>query len=421
MMAQATRPIRYTGGGPAWVRPWLYAAAIYNAAWGLGMVIAPSEMLRIVSIPNPPDPLPWRVVGMMVLTYAPAYWWSARHLRMARPFVGVAVLGKALGLTGFLASAAQGSIPWSFGAMILANDVVWLPAFLALLVTSDGPVIGQRSYHDASASAAASIASPYAPILMPHIARVPTAFSEQFLRVPGESVLSVVAGDMDRVWWRPRILTPVFAVLGRLGILVPHAGTNVAMSLTLRPGIDAHGQAYQVCDRAFDLPGARFVTRKTFEPRLGVITESVGPGGVLQVAWDTRFRAPRALTFRQIGMGLMIRGHRIWLSRPVWRWLFGTTRFVQLVDRDDGELLLIRMVLDHPLVGRCFGYSGSCRLYWQVRTEQPTQAPLPWSALSSGDGRPSNACRSAERRNASERCRDAGPRGGAASEDGRRR
>jgi hypothetical protein len=41
----------------------MYAAAAYNALWGLGVVVLAG-------------PVAWKCVGMLVACYAPGYWWA---------------------------------------------------------------------------------------------------------------------------------------------------------------------------------------------------------------------------------------------------------------------------------------------------------------------------------------------------------
>lgn len=115
-------------------RPWLLAAAVYNAAWGGLVVIAPTALLEFVGV-TPPAPLAlWQVVGMMVLVFAPAYWWASRDPWRHRHLVLIGAAGKLLGVVGFLVAAATGLLPWSFGLVVLTNDLIWLPAFGALVV-----------------------------------------------------------------------------------------------------------------------------------------------------------------------------------------------------------------------------------------------------------------------------------------------
>ena len=58
-------------------RPWFYAAALYNLLWGATVILRPRQSLRLLGLPDAtPAPL-WRVVGMLVMVYAPGYWWAA--------------------------------------------------------------------------------------------------------------------------------------------------------------------------------------------------------------------------------------------------------------------------------------------------------------------------------------------------------
>jgi hypothetical protein len=114
-------------------RPWFYAAALYNLLWGSFVILSPKLLFRRLRIAVP-NYLPlWQVVGMMVLVYAPAYWWVARAPRRHRHFILVGLLGKVLGPAGFLWSAARGQLPAAFGLTILTNDLIWWPAFALFL------------------------------------------------------------------------------------------------------------------------------------------------------------------------------------------------------------------------------------------------------------------------------------------------
>ena len=97
---------------------WLYAAAAYNAVWGTAVVVFAG-------------PVAWKCVGMMVACYAPGYWWAAR--RPLPEIVAVGLLGKILGPVGFAWAASTGRLPLQFGFVILFNDALWWPAFVAYL------------------------------------------------------------------------------------------------------------------------------------------------------------------------------------------------------------------------------------------------------------------------------------------------
>jgi small multidrug resistance pump len=113
-------------------RPWLYAAAAYNLAWGSVVVVAPGLFAGLLGHAAASAVL-WQVVGMLVLVYAPGYWWAARRPDRHPHLVALGMLGKLLGPLGFLGAAATGALPVAFGLVILTNDVIWWPAFALYL------------------------------------------------------------------------------------------------------------------------------------------------------------------------------------------------------------------------------------------------------------------------------------------------
>jgi small multidrug resistance pump len=73
------------------------------------------------------------VIGMLVMVYAPGYFWAARHPARHRQLVLIGMVGKAFGPLGFAWSATRGDLPRSFGWTILTNDLLWWPAFIGYL------------------------------------------------------------------------------------------------------------------------------------------------------------------------------------------------------------------------------------------------------------------------------------------------
>ena len=70
---------------------------------------------------------------MQVLLFGIAYWWASRDPWRHRHLIVIGTAARVCGVAGFLVAAANGQLPWSFGLMVLANDVIWLPAFLAFV------------------------------------------------------------------------------------------------------------------------------------------------------------------------------------------------------------------------------------------------------------------------------------------------
>ncbi|HVS07356.1 MAG TPA: DUF4166 domain-containing protein [Candidatus Dormibacteraeota bacterium] len=115
-------------------RPWFYAAAAYNLAWGLMAILWPLAFFPLIRMTSPTETAIWRALGMMVLVYAPAYWWVARDPVAHRHLVAIALLGKILGPLGFLWALNAHTLPLVFGLTIVTNDCFWWPAFTAFLV-----------------------------------------------------------------------------------------------------------------------------------------------------------------------------------------------------------------------------------------------------------------------------------------------
>jgi small multidrug resistance pump len=114
-------------------RPWFYAAAAYNLAWGAIMSLFPGAYFRAIRMEPPNHPALWQVLGMFVLVYAPGYFWAARHPERHRHLIAIGLLGKLLGPLGFVWSARRRQLPLAFGLTLLTNDLLWWPAFASFL------------------------------------------------------------------------------------------------------------------------------------------------------------------------------------------------------------------------------------------------------------------------------------------------
>lgn len=118
---------------PPWMGQVLKAAAVYNLLWGAVVIAAPGLFFRWIGMEPPRYPQIWQCVGMIVGVYGVGYWIAAREPIRHWPIVLVGLLGKVLGPIGFFQSAIAGDLPWSFGLMILTNDLIWWIPFVAIL------------------------------------------------------------------------------------------------------------------------------------------------------------------------------------------------------------------------------------------------------------------------------------------------
>lgn len=115
--------------------PWFYAAAVYNAAWGIATILFPNAFFELIGMGPLDQPALWRVVGMFLLVYAPAFWWVARNPERHPHLVLIATAGKVLGPIGFATVYLAGELPGRVGLLLIGNDFIWLPAFFLYLRT----------------------------------------------------------------------------------------------------------------------------------------------------------------------------------------------------------------------------------------------------------------------------------------------
>ena len=118
---------------PPWMRHVLVAAGAYNLVWGIAVVFFPLWFFDIAGMERPRYHAIWQCLGMVIGVYGIGYLAAASNPARHWPIVLVGMLGKIFGPIGYLWSASRGDIPWSFGWMILLNDIVWWIPFALIL------------------------------------------------------------------------------------------------------------------------------------------------------------------------------------------------------------------------------------------------------------------------------------------------
>lgn len=117
----------------AWMKWVLWAAAVYNIAWGAWVVLFPNAIFDLADLPLPSYPQIWQCVGMIVGCYGigyavaatdPVRWWA---------IVMVGLIGKVFGPIGFLNATLAGDFPGSFIWVIIFNDLIWWVPFAGIL------------------------------------------------------------------------------------------------------------------------------------------------------------------------------------------------------------------------------------------------------------------------------------------------
>ena len=118
------------------VTPVLAAAAAYNASWGLIAIVAPRRLARLLGFDGRGETIGWRATGVLVLAYAPAFLWAARHPEAARPIIATALFGKSLGAAGWVVGWLTGMFGTRTAVLTLLNDAIWLPSLAKLFLRS---------------------------------------------------------------------------------------------------------------------------------------------------------------------------------------------------------------------------------------------------------------------------------------------
>ena len=121
---------------PAFAGPVLRIAALYNLAFGAFAVLFPTLWFEWAGLPAPAYPSLFQCIGMIVGVYGVGYWLAARDPLRHWPIVLVGFLGKIFGPIGFIQTVLAGDIPWSFGIMIIFNDLIWWIPFAGILLAA---------------------------------------------------------------------------------------------------------------------------------------------------------------------------------------------------------------------------------------------------------------------------------------------
>jgi peroxiredoxin len=116
-----------------WVRATLRLAAIYNVLFGLWAIFFPLAIFQWLEVEVPNYPSLWQCIGMIVGVYGIGYWIAARDPVRHWPIVLVGFLGKVFGPIGFVFTALRAELPWSWGFVLLTNDLIWWLPFASIL------------------------------------------------------------------------------------------------------------------------------------------------------------------------------------------------------------------------------------------------------------------------------------------------
>lgn len=110
-------------------------AACFNAVYGAAMLLMPHLSMRVAQYPimrsNTLALMLWQGIGLFVTIFAIGYWYASRSPERFAPFILIALIGKTLGILGFLnAWLIEGTLSGWVGVNVFFTDLIWLPAFV---------------------------------------------------------------------------------------------------------------------------------------------------------------------------------------------------------------------------------------------------------------------------------------------------
>ncbi len=131
----------------SWHSRWLVAAALYNIAFGIWAGLFPQQAFQLFGLDADTPLFLWQTIGMIVGVYGIGYAIAAINEQKHLPIVLVGFLGKIFGPLGFVYTYLNGDITLSFGIMIILNDLIWYPAFFAIVIRfiRSGPLLTRLS------------------------------------------------------------------------------------------------------------------------------------------------------------------------------------------------------------------------------------------------------------------------------------
>jgi hypothetical protein len=111
----------------------LFAAALYNLAWGAFAVLFPGAIWGWLGMEAPRYPQFWQGIGMLVGVFGIGYFIAAFDPARHWPIVLLGLISKVLASLGAAQAFAAGSLPLAFALLSVPNDLLWCVPFALIL------------------------------------------------------------------------------------------------------------------------------------------------------------------------------------------------------------------------------------------------------------------------------------------------
>ena len=185
---------------------------------------------------------------------------------------------------------------------------------------------------------------------------IPEVFRQQYLYSVDDPYTIIFEGEADRVWHKPRWLTPFFWFLTWFQIFFPETGENIPTQLHIIGGRDSLRQPFHKWNRTFHFKRDRYFNAvMAYDEKVKAVIEKMGPFGFLQIFWKIEFFHPNRLTISSVKCCMDFRIFRLFL--PLFLYPTVIASETALADNE----IYLELVASHPWLGDIFGYSGTFR------------------------------------------------------------
>ena len=207
--------------------------------------------------------------------------------------------------------------------------------------------------------------SPFGAVIEKYDRVLPPALKEHFLVDADANYNVVLEGKLDRIWYRPKWLLPVYWFLAKTGILLSNFGDSIPTTLTVIGHRGANGTPRHHWNRTFrfsDNKKQHFNATIVYDPASNRAIDRLGPNDIILMAWDVFFKEPETLELITSGWGLKIGKSELWLPAWFWRTFFVKVVAMEKADMNRTDTIHIDLTIEQHLLGKIFGYEGTFRM-----------------------------------------------------------
>jgi len=188
---------------------------------------------------------------------------------------------------------------------------------------------------------------------------LPEVFQQQYLYSVYEPYTIIFEGNADRVWHRPRWLTPFFWFLTWFQIFFPETGENIPTQLHIVGGRDFSNRPFHKWNRTFHFKReGYFNSVMAYDEKMEAVIEKMGLFGIIQIFWKMEFLPPNRLTISSMKGCIDFGIFRVFL--PLFLYPSVMAKETAISDNE----IYLELVASHPWLGDIFGYSGTFR--WRI-------------------------------------------------------